>query len=233
MFARVVVTASGEHELAADRADVDDASPPLLPHPGQDELTQPHQSEEVRLELTPHLVDRDGLDSALHRIPRVVHERPDGAVLGLHRGDGGAHRLLVVHIEGERPSTLRLQVREGLGAPRRRVDRPVLTDQALGSGPPDTCRATRDEDGPGCVVSHASEPSLGSRDAAAYDRFRTRAAPAVVRVGRCRRRGRRPRVAGAAHRPDLADDPQLLRRRSATVVFVAFFIAERVYHWLH
>ena len=59
VFRRVVRGGAGKGELAAHRADVDDATASLAAHARQDEAAQLHRREDVRLELTLHAVGRD------------------------------------------------------------------------------------------------------------------------------------------------------------------------------
>ena len=66
----------------------------------------PDQAEHVGLELPANLVERHRLDGARLAVAGVVDQHADGA-LGLgHRVDGGAHRGLVGHVEGERLAAL-------------------------------------------------------------------------------------------------------------------------------
>src|ERR671922_295412 len=53
MFRRVISAAPGEGKPAAHRAHVDDPPPALPAHPGEDELTNADQPEDVGLELRP------------------------------------------------------------------------------------------------------------------------------------------------------------------------------------
>jgi hypothetical protein len=101
VLGRVVGAASGEDELAAHRADVDDPSAAGAPHPREHQLAHAHEPEHVGLELRPQGWHRQRLERAGLAVAGVVDQRPDRAVLCFDRGDGGLHRALVGDVEGE------------------------------------------------------------------------------------------------------------------------------------
>src|SRR5829696_2491137 len=90
----VVDPATGEGELAAHRAQVDDLPGAGSSHTREDELAHPHQAEDVRLELPADAVHRDRLNRPALAVAGVVDQGTDGAVL-LDLGDGVLHRVLV------------------------------------------------------------------------------------------------------------------------------------------
>src|ERR1700680_982853 len=102
MLGRVIVTRSGEGEAATHRADVDDLAPMLVTHLYEHELGEAHEPEDVRLELAPYGVERNGLDRAALAVARVVDQYSDGPLRLLDCIHGRAHRLLVGNVERQR-----------------------------------------------------------------------------------------------------------------------------------
>ena len=130
VFRRVVRGGAGKGELAAHRADVDDATASLAAHARQDEAAQLHRREHVRLELTLHTVGRDGLERTRLAVARVVDERRDEAVALLDRRDRSASRRIVGDVELEQLAAVRAQI-------------PRSTRRCVRSRTPATCRCGR------------------------------------------------------------------------------------------
>jgi hypothetical protein len=132
VLGRVVEGPAGKHQAPAHRAEVHDPPGPPPAHPGEHEPGQLDEAEDVRLELGPHALHRDGLERARLGVSGVVDERPDRAVLGLDRGDRIRHRGRVGEVERQRPAAGRAQVAEPLGLACRRPHIPPVRGQAAG-----------------------------------------------------------------------------------------------------
>jgi hypothetical protein len=147
MLRRVVPAAAGEGQAPAHRADVDDPPPALAPHAGEDELRQPGETEEVRLELAPCVLERDALDRAAEAVARVVDEGADGALRVFDLLDRGPHRALVGDVQAEQAAPRLLEAGHRLEPARARVHRPPASREPLGGRAADPGGAARDEDG--------------------------------------------------------------------------------------
>jgi hypothetical protein len=82
--------------------DVDDATTPVASHVGHDGARHPDDPEEVRIEDRPGLVDRTLFRSGGGDTEAgVVHEQIDVAFHPHHFRDGGFHRGIAGHVEGQ------------------------------------------------------------------------------------------------------------------------------------
>ena len=162
VLGRVVQPTAGEGEAAAHRADVDDLAAPLFTHPGEDELAHPDETEHVRLELAPHVLERHGLDGAGLAVAGVVDEHADRTLDVGHGLDRRLHRRFIGDVERQRLGTLGGQFLDRLGAARRRVDGEAIAEQPL-------CRRLADPGGAACdqdhfgVGRHGGQPTTRGR----------------------------------------------------------------------
>jgi hypothetical protein len=129
-------------------------------HSRQDQLGEPHQAEEVGLELAAYLGHRHLLDGPVQPVPGVVDQRPDRARVRFHGGHGPGHGGLVGHVQRQRGDTPGREVGERFCPPGRRVYAQPGTPQAGRSGTADPGRAAGDENGfRECSSDHGAAPS--------------------------------------------------------------------------
>ena len=146
----MVPTAQWRGQLPAHGGDVDDGARALGAHVRGDQLGEATQAEDVDLELTAGLVDRDVLDGPVGAVAGVVDQDVDAAGLLQDAVHAGGHRGVVGHVHGQRADTVGGQGLEAVGAAGRTVDdvaqrlefaSSVLADAGGGAG--DECGAGR------------------------------------------------------------------------------------------
>ena len=91
----------GEGVHAADGRHLDDVARTLLPEIGQRRLRHPQGAEQVGLDLGPGLLLGDLLDGAEQAVAGVVDNDIETAEVVVGVPDGGVHRRLVGHVEGD------------------------------------------------------------------------------------------------------------------------------------
>ena len=82
------------------------------------ELGEAHEPEDVGLELAPRSIERDRLDRPALAVAGVVDQHPHRAVGLLDRIHGGAHRVLVGDVEGQRLTARVLEIGDRLESRR-------------------------------------------------------------------------------------------------------------------
>ena len=114
-------------------------------HARQDQLGEPHQAEEVGLELAAYLRHRHLLDRPVQPVAGVVDQRADRPGVSLHGGDGRGHGRLVGHVKRHGGDATAGQIGERVHPPGGRVHAQPGMVQADRGGAADPGRAAGDE----------------------------------------------------------------------------------------
>src|SRR5664279_4164633 len=118
VLAGVVERSARQCHPAAHRGDVQDPALPGPAHPGQHQLGEPDQAEEVRFELPADVVHRHLLHGPVQAVPGVVDQHPDRPRLRQDRLDSRGHRSVVGDVQRQGADALIGKVLDRLEASR-------------------------------------------------------------------------------------------------------------------